>query len=241
MTRHLFTQNEYIVWRNSLVPRWNTSLAICYFSQKTATSTHDIWREKEGKSLTSKEHKDGTVTKTFIMPVLSLSPSRSPIWLRQKRIWPAKNVSGSTCQGIHQGLILLLLNFSHKYLGRYCEWAACHITKQKILQLRNKIVPALWVNKGCFSHQWLQSPPIPVSPEKTQEENKEYLPSSSPQATATPAGELWGNSGESTGHWPQIPEVHIKRMSSVSSLSNLTRHTKALNSITLHIDISGFL
>ena len=42
--------------------------------------------------------------------------------------------------------------------------------------MRNKIVPAVSVNKGCHSHQQLQRPPR-VSPKGTQEGNKEYLPS----------------------------------------------------------------
>ena len=60
-----------------------------------------------------------------------------------------------------------------------------------------------------------------VSPEETQE-GKVYLPSSSHQTAATPYGEPWGNSGwENTGYWPQLAEVHIKGMISVSPDSSI--------------------
>ena len=57
---------------------------------------------------------------------------------------------------------------------------------------------------------------LPVSPERTQERYKECL-SSSRHTVATPKGGPWGNSGcENTGYWPQIAEIHIKGMISMS-------------------------
>ena len=57
-------------------------------------------------------------------------------------------------------------------------------------RLRNKTLPAISANKGCHSHQQLQpSSGELVSPEGTQEGNKEYLPSSSHQTAVTPHGE----------------------------------------------------
>ena len=59
--------------------------------------------------------------------------------------------------------------------------------------MRNEILPAISVDKGCHSHQPLQPPAYGdgdvVSPEGTQEGNKEHLPSSSHRAAATPHGE----------------------------------------------------
>ena len=53
-----------------------------------------------------------------------------------------------------------------------------------------------------------------VSPEGTQEGNREYLPSSSHQTAATLDGAA--SERENTRYWPQIAEVHIKGMMSVS-------------------------
>ena len=55
---------------------------------------------------------------------------------------------------------------------------------QKML-LRNKTLSATSVNKGCHSHQWLQPPLTPVTPEGTPEGNKEDLPCSSHHTAAT--------------------------------------------------------
>ena len=55
-----------------------------------------------------------------------------------------------------------------------------------------------------------------VSPEETQD-GKEYPPSHSHQTEATTYGEPWENSGcENTGYCPQIAEVYIKGLISVS-------------------------
>ena len=56
-----------------------------------------------------------------------------------------------------------------------------------------------------------------VSPEGTQEGNKENLPASSQQPAATADGEPRGNSGcANTGFWPQTAELLIKGVTSVS-------------------------
>ena len=50
-----------------------------------------------------------------------------------------------------------------------------------------------------------------------QATQEEYLLSSSLQTIATPYSEPWRNSGsENTGYWPQMAEMYIKRMISVS-------------------------
>ena len=57
----------------------------------------------------------------------------------------------------------------------------------------------------------------PISPKRTQEGNKEYLPSSSQQTAAIPNSKPWGSSGdENPGYCPQMAEVNIKRMISMS-------------------------
>ena len=54
----------------------------------------------------------------------------------------------------------------------------------------------------------------PVTPKRTQE--GEYLPSSSHQNTATSYSEPQGTLEMKTGYWPQMAEVHIKGMTSLS-------------------------
>ena len=67
----------------------------------------------------------------------------------------------------------------------------------------------------------------PVSP-KGAGEGEEYLPSSSRQIVATPYGEPQGSSGFENSFWPQIAEVCIKGMISVSPdssiFSNIEEH-----------------
>ena len=58
-----------------------------------------------------------------------------------------------------------------------------------------------------------------------------YLPSSSPQAAASPIGEPSGC--ENTGDWPQRAEMHSKGMISLSpELASYSIYRKALNSLT---------
>ena len=72
-----------------------------------------------------------------------------------------------------------------------------------------------------------------VSPKGTRE-GKEYLPSSSRQTTATPYGGPGRSGRENTGCWPQIAEMHLKAIISMSEprLLRLPIHRKALNSLT---------
>ena len=64
----------------------------------------------------------------------------------------------------------------------------------------NKTLPALSANKGCQSSVIAATTTIPmVSPEGTQEGNKEYLPSSSPQAAGTPKVSLQHGKAQDVG------------------------------------------
>ena len=80
-----------------------------------------------------------------------------------------------------------------------------------------KNVAAISVHKGCCSHQavTLQPPGRWALRELRMETG--CLPSSSQPLKPTPNSVPWGDSGwESTGHWPQMAEVQIKGMISVS-------------------------
>lgn len=55
----------------------------------------------------------------------------------------------------------------------------------QLLLVRSKILPARSVNKECHSPQQSRPPLTSVSPEGTQEGNKDYLPASSHQTEAT--------------------------------------------------------
>ena len=93
----------------------------------------------------------------------------------------------------------LLYGASLTALATQCEW---------------KMLPAVPVTKGRCSHQaiTLQLPWWWVLKELRVETNS--LPSAT---AATPNCVPWGDSGwERTWYWPQIAEVHIKRMISVS-------------------------
>ena len=82
-------------------------------------------------------------------------------------------------------------------------------------RLRNKILPVMSVTKRSCSHQQPQPPCIPWrwALKKLQKETKNACL----QAAVTPKGAAWGNSGrENTGYWPQIAEVDIKGLISVS-------------------------
>ena len=92
------------------------------------------------------------------------------------------------------------------------------VVKEKemfLFPLRNKILPAISVNKRRQLSPFAStSKGKQVSLKGTQEGKKEYLLSSSHQTAATPKGEHRGNSGcENTGYWPQTAEVHLKVMS----------------------------
>ena len=85
-----------------------------------------------------------------------------------------------------------------------------------LCRLRNEILPAISVNKGCHSRAAPSKGEL-VSPEQTQEGSQAYLPCSSHHTAATPEGSPWGNTGcENTGYWPQRAEVPIKGMISMS-------------------------
>ena len=82
--------------------------------------------------------------------------------------------------------------------------------------VRNGVFPAISVNNNLTDISNYSPPTWASEPEETLE-GKEYQPSSSHQTAATPYSESWGNSGcENTRYWPQIAEVHIKGMISVS-------------------------
>jgi len=68
--------------------------------------------------------------------------------------------------------------------------------------VRNKILPAIPVNKGCQLS--LIAATLTVSPKDVQDENKECPPSSQPG----PDPEPWQLSGEWLNHWDQTPPVH---------------------------------
>ena len=81
--------------------------------------------------------------------------------------------------------------------------------------LINGILCAISVNKGCHSHQRLAA------------------------TTRGWTDEPWGNSGcENTGYSPQIAEVHVKEMISLSP--DLPIHRKALNSLNLRCLVSFY-
>ena len=82
----------------------------------------------------------------------------------------------------------------------WTTYAINHISKEKMLQTSSHHMTATWRE----------------SPEETQNENKECLPSSCqpPQSCQTLHS---GNSGRgNTGYWPQIAEVHLKGMTAIS-------------------------
>ena len=117
-------------------------------------------------------------------------------------------------------LTLTFLVFLAKDSTTIDKWnIACHISIQRISQ--SSAITALmsagefWGNTG----------------------RKEYLPSSNPQAAATLCDEPWGSSGwESTGHWPQRAEEHIKKKDFTEPKPlNLPIHRKVLNSLTWDI------
>ena len=82
--------------------------------------------------------------------------------------------------------------------------------------VRNGVFPAISVNNTLTDISNYSPPTWASEPEETLE-GKEYQPSSSHQTAATPYSESWGNSAcKNTRYWPQIAEVHIKAMISVS-------------------------
>ena len=108
--------------------------------------------------------------------------------------------------------------------------------KEKTNQLkRNGIVPVLSLNKGCQSKSSVIAATEDgelMSLEETQEKKNichlaairlQPLPMLSPKET---------QDVEDTGYWPQIGEVPIKGMISVSPDLHLPIHRKALNSLT---------
>ena len=91
---------------------------------------------------------------------------------------------------------------------------------------RNKILPAISVNKEYHSHHWPQ-PPLSWW---ALEGSKEYLPLNSHQTAVNPDTEP--SECESTGYLPQVAEMHIKSMMSVSPDLHFSIYRKALNSLT---------
>ena len=77
--------------------------------------------------------------------------------------------------------------------------------------------PGISVNKRCNSHQQLPPPQKVRCEPWGNSGRKEYLSSKRHQAAANPYSESQGSSeAKNTGYWPQIAEVHVKRMISVS-------------------------
>ena len=73
--------------------------------------------------------------------------------------------------------------------------------------LKNKINSTCYISKQRMSRSPVGAATLAygdlVSPERTQEGNKEYLPQSSHQTAATPDNKPWENSGcENIGYWP---------------------------------------
>ena len=99
---------------------------------------------------------------------------------------------------------------------------ACHISKQRMSQ---SSAIATTANSEL------------VSPEGTQEGNKEYLPYSNHQTAATPHGEPRGNSGwENTGYWPRKLRCISKEWLHWAQTLNIFPHIeKPLNSFTRDI------
>ena len=87
----------------------------------------------------------------------------------------------------------------------------CHISKQ-----------------GCHRHQQLQPPQWWAAESWGNSGRKQHPPSGSHQAATTPYGEPQGSSGFENSFWPQIAEVCIKGMISVSPdssiFSNIEKH-----------------
>ena len=77
------------------------------------------------------------------------------------------------------------------------------------------MLAALSVNKGCCSHQATAA--NPVSPEGTQDGDKQAACLHAMATAAAPRGAPWGDSGwERTGHGPQAAKVLTKGMISMS-------------------------
>ena len=105
---------------------------------------------------------------------------------------------------------LLTLKFLYHVLDFVLQWIV--LSKD----LRNKILPAISINRGYHTHQGL--PPSPRvswgALRASQEGNKECLPSSSHQTAAFLM--VSPQDMESTGYRSQRAEVHLKGMISLS-------------------------
>ena len=101
--------------------------------------------------------------------------------------------------------------------------ATNHISKQKMLQTSSHHMTATWSG----------------SPEETQNEHKERLPSSCQLLQTRPTVHS-GNSGwEDTGHWPQIAEVHLKGMTAVSP-DFASSHTERTSLVAQMVKASAY-
>ena len=100
--------------------------------------------------------------------------------------------------------------------------ATNHISKQKMLQTSSHMT-ATW--RG--------------SPEETQNESKECLPSSCQLLQTRPTVHS-GNSGwENTGHWAQIADEHLKGMTAVSP-DSASSHTERTSLVAQMVKASAY-